>query len=213
VAEEAGAEVNYLELAQAAALRVGADTEDEWLTVGAFKSFVKAGVRAVEVDLAGPDWLRVVTTFSTVAGSGSYAVPATWAKTISLRLSDDDHHLPYVGRATLDAEYGSPLSSSGSPGAWFQEGGFLYLRPVPDSVLTVEHRYVRTETDLSADTDSPLLPARFHDGVVEKACALAAARKGNFTQATWHEKQYERWLATMRNEQSRVTIPPRIRTR
>lgn len=204
--------MNFLELTQATSLRVGADADDEMLTPASFRSFVKAGVRAVEADLRGPDWLRVVATFPTVAGTGSYAVPATWAKTISLRLSTEDEHLPYVGRASLDGAYGGSVAT-GTPGAWFQEGGFLYLRPVPGEVLTVEHRYLRTETDLVLDTDTPLLPARFHDGVVEKACSLAMARKRDYPAAKWHRDEYERWLASMRDEQTRVTIPPRIRTR
>lgn len=205
--------MNFLELADEVTVRLGVAADDGMLTEAIRKSDVKAALRRVEADVDSPDWLRTTATLTTAAGTGNYAVPAGWSKTLSLRLSTDDHHLRLMGREGLDEVYGATTDNTGTPHAWAQEGGFLYLRPIPDAVVTIEHRYVANETTLSANGDTPLLPARFHDMIVEQACALACRRIGIYDRAAVHEKAYDAWLKTLGDEQSRVTRIPRIRVR
>lgn len=206
--------MNLAELAAEVTTRVGAATDDQMLTTSVIRGFVRSGLRHVEADLDSPDWLRTRETISTVAGLDSYEVPADWAKTLSLRVAEYDWHLEYVGFEALDADYGTQqVDGTGRPAAWTQEGGFLIVRPVPAGVFNLEHRYLRTETDLLADADVPLLPARFHDAIVEKAAGMALRRIGEYDRAGAHEADYQGWLGKIVDELNRVTKAPRIRTR
>jgi hypothetical protein len=100
----------------------------------------------------------------------------------SVRITDNSgtiRYLKYVDRDVLEARYLNntdqklPTEYTIDPST---QG--LLLRPIPDDVYTVDFRYQSTPEILSADTDTPSLPAQYHDIIVYKALMKLAIYLG-----------------------------------
>ena len=64
------------------------------------------------------------------------------------------------------------LSETGTPAVYWLEGNTVTVWPGSSSD-TITVRYVQTPTDLSSDSDTPVIPAQFHDLIVLGAVAQA----------------------------------------
>lgn len=145
-------------------------------------------------------WLEKVANVVTVNGTGSYAVPADWARSVSvvsasgipLRRSPIDL-LDYVG------------AGAGAPKLFGIFADALIVRPTPNAVETLTHRYVRTTPALSADGDTPTIPAGSHGILVEYAAYLVFRHAGDTERAGVALSSYERWLDSMEKQADRFS--------
>ena len=95
--------------------------------------------------------------------------------------SIDHFGTPYYVYETFDEKYG--------------------LTPIPDSsFLSVRYEYYKIHTDLSSSTDSPDLPARYDDVVVNRGKYYCHILRANIPAAQLSEKDYKEGLARMRIE-------------
>jgi hypothetical protein len=171
--------------------------------------WVNAAVQAIGSDRAWP-WLDEVATVTTVAGTAGYALPADWQSTRGVASNGRTYY---------------PVSVRSGDGSWDDwrdtlsfgfavEDGQLVLYPTPaESGVAVTHRYVRTEPVLSSDSDTPLLPSRFHWAVVHYAAALIFDRMGQMPQAAAQRAEYDKWRRSMLDDLTRTRGPHRIRVR
>src|SRR6185437_7958326 len=99
--------------------------------------------------------------FSTVAGTSTYPQPANLGKDRSLHFTVTSQvgELTSVGLRTLDRS----VSVSGVPRLYALTGSNIQLYPVPDGVYTLELRYWAQPAQLVNDTDTPSIPADYHD--------------------------------------------------
>ena len=75
------------------------------------------------------------------------------------------------------------------------------LSPVPDkSTYTVAYYYYKTHTDLSSDSDTPIIPDRFHDVIVNRARYYAHNLRSDPQFAQFALKDYVEGLQRMRIE-------------
>lgn len=153
-------------------------------------------------------WLQTSETITTAAGDGEYTPNANWVRTKQLYINESE---PFILISL--AEVNNYGSTQGEPAAYHIYDEDLYLRPVPSGVYSVVHQYIRKETDLSADGDSPIMPSQFHYAIVEFASYLALARAGYIERAQSARKAYEDWYRNMVSFRRRSQSPVRPRIR
>lgn len=189
--------------------RCGLQSDDPTLTTQAANDAVNAAMHLIEAEQDWP-WLSVRTSFTTEAGTDLYGTPPDWARTTSLRIASFPTFNEYQVD-DLDDMFDD--STVGQPYAWAADADRLLLRPTPDGVYTIVHRYVRQEPDLTSDTQSPLMPAKFHAAIVDAAAwqALGGDREEGRAGACF--QAYTNWLAKMRDDGRRSSKPGRIRSR
>ena len=75
------------------------------------------------------------------------------------------------------------------------------LSPTPDkSTYTIRYAYYTTVSDLAANTDSPSIPDRFHDVIVNRAKYYAYLLRSDPQAAQFAQRDYEQGLRRMRVE-------------
>lgn len=127
------------------------------------------------------EWMRKTKSFATVAGQSTYTVTASplsltdfaYWKPRSFRLykstvSDEQllNHIDYeLFRDTYLIGAHTTTNSRPTVIAVNPEKSLVLALP-PDGVYTVTGEYYTTPTILSADSDTPAMPARFHNAIV-----------------------------------------------
>lgn len=74
------------------------------------------------------------------------------------------------------------------------------LSPVPDDTYTVRYYYYQTSTDMSAATDNPVIPERFHDVIVNRARYYAHMLRSDVQFSQLAMRDYTDGLSRMRVE-------------
>ena len=75
------------------------------------------------------------------------------------------------------------------------------LSPVPDeSTYTVRYYYYQTTSDMSANTDTPTIPERFHDVIINRARYYAHMLRSDVQFAQLALRDYSEGLSRMRVE-------------
>lgn len=155
-------------------------------------------------------WLDAVETLTTVSGTDSYTPGATWVRTRELQI-DTYEPLTYTSYSDLDTR--APVSTAtGIPSFYTVFAGALILRPTPNAVLSIRHRFVRTEPTLTDDSDTPLIPSRYHGALVAYATMLACRRLRRSEGNEW-ANDWVQWLKRMEDDQRRARAPGRVRIR
>lgn len=179
--------------------RGGWPTGDALYTDAVLTQLVNAAVAYIgtEHDWA---WLEKQVTVNTAAGTNTYTPAADWQRTISVR-HPDGYQLKRVPIDELDLL----TDASGPPKVYANPGVSLVVAPTPSAIIALSHRYIASEPDLVADADLPLLPARFHQAVVEYAAYLAFRREGNAAEAGAALAAYTTWQEQMMKVASRYS--------
>lgn len=179
------------DLRAAVLVRMGRPAEDAMFPEARLTDMVNAALRAVstEQDWA---WLEDSESLIVTAGVDLLIPDADWERTISLHRTDgwELERKPVQEVARIVA--------SGQPKMYAVTGDKLLVRPTPASgpgALT--HRYIRAEPELTDDTDEPLLPARWHDLIVEYAAYLGFRREGDDTSSMTAKAAYDDLLQQM----------------
>ena len=75
------------------------------------------------------------------------------------------------------------------------------LSPVPDvATYTVRYYYYQTTSDMATNTDTPVIPERFHDVIVNRARYFAHMLRSDVQFSQLASRDYESGLARMRVE-------------
>ena len=159
-------------------------------------------LNAVYREIAGVrrwDWMEATTTAPCVVGTETVTPVATDILAVdALRiLSGTSYYLldyeppqQFKERSYVDRDVGTPQY-------WTYSQGAYRLWPRPDKTYTVDIDYVKDPADLSADGDTPLLPATYHDLLI-----WGAVRDITFRERDWNgnnvaTKRFEDLLARM----------------
>lgn len=76
----------------------------------------------------------------------------------------------------------SDLTTTGSPQFWYRDT-LTSIRTYPVSSDTISVEYIKHESDLTADSDTPSLPSRHHNVWVDRAVYEAYVDTDNFDSA------------------------------
>jgi hypothetical protein len=118
-------------------------------------------------------------------------------------------------RAMLEAVYGTLTTNTAStPIYWFRSAPTVVTDYPLNTSLSMSVRYFKFGTDLSAGTDVPLMPDRFRQVIVEKACAKAFRDSNDPNAANDCLAEASRILDVMRAEllPDYLIRPPAVQT-
>ena len=170
--------------------RTGTPTDDSLITDAALTQLVNAALQHISTERDWP-WLEKTVTFDTVAGQSDYAVPADWMRTVSVIGASG---VPLRRTAIDELDY---MTGSGTPRYFGIFGDLVVVRPTPGTVETLKHRYLSSSPTLTADGQSPTMPAGYHYAIVEYAAYLLFRRTGNVTEAGAALAAYQEWRERM----------------
>ena len=107
-----------------------------------------------------------------------------------------DTHSETDLNVTMSSQFGTPIYVYRDP-----SNGSFGLSPIPDkSAYNIAFDYYATHTDLDAHGDTPTLPTRFHDIVVNRAKYYAYMMRANMAGAQLADKDYLEGIKRMRVE-------------
>lgn len=157
-------------------------------------------------------WAEASTTLSLVAGTASYSVPTGWVATRQIQVPGESVLDGSHSRAELDDWY--PTSSETGPPRFFVVSADLVrVYPTPDTTVSATHLYFRSETRLSAGTDTPLAPVWTHAAIVDLAASILLARVREDDRAEKFDGRYREWVRKTADNLRRSTGPVRVRVR
>lgn len=200
--------MNLEQLCDAERARLGVPVSDNFYTPPVLIDLTNEALQAISTEFDWP-WLDASTTFDTANGTATYTPPADWMRTRGLCIDGFDA-MEYRSLIEL-REW--PTSITDVPRYFHVNAEQLTLRPVPGSVNTVTHDYVKIEPALANPTDTPLMPSQFHYVIVAYAVHLAHLRAGDVQRATAALADYQGWLKRMTDNRRRQTGGIRVRVR
>lgn len=186
--------------------RMGVPAADAFYTDAVLTDLLNEALFSVSSENDWP-WLRATETINTVSGTSIYTPAANWNRTKNLVISGYEP-LVWVSENELDV-----ITGSGAPERFTMNGDTIEMKPIPDGVYAVTHRYWRNETILSADGDTPAMPASFHYSIVAFAAYLAHNRAHEIDRANQELNVYKLWLERMQSYRRRSAGPIRPRVR
>jgi hypothetical protein len=200
--------MNLEQMCDAERVRLGVPASDTFYTLETLTDLTNEALQAISTEFDWP-WLDGTVSFSTVSGTATYTPPADWARTRGLCIDGFDA-MEYRSLIEL-REW--PTTDSDVPRYYHINEEAITLRPVPGSVNTVIHDYVKTEATLVTPADVPFMPAQFHYSVVAYAVHLAFLRQGDVQRATAALGDYQGWLKRMVDNRRRQAGGVRVRVR
>jgi len=131
-------------------------------------------------------------------------VPGSWSTATSRTTS-------WVPLPKEPAPWGDAYQSdtSGQPEKYAEFATWFEMRPSPDSSYSVELRYARKLSDLTASTATPSLDEQWGWACVCKAAELIAAVASNITAERGNARRYSDYVKSLRLDQGRKRMDER----
>lgn len=198
--------------------RTGMLSDDQLGADADLTALINDAIHYLEIESpSGWPWQKYRDDFVTVAGTQEYAFTTidssnTISRIGSLRLivdSNYEYELTQMSYPDLVTFYSSTNQST--PEAFAVSGRAVILRPVPSAVWTIRFAATKAEPDLSANDDEPLMPAMFHNAIIEQACYLWYRRSGNDNSAQVAKAELTHLIAKMMAYSRETAGPSRIR--
>ena len=114
----------------------------------------------------------------------------------SLTNQTQERMIPFVDRRTLVENYPDLTRTGSAEFAYFDDVDTINTYPVSTDVLAV--RYWRVVSDLSDDSDQPVIPARYQYAIVDYACSRAYMDSDNPEMAAIVRAEGDRLVQMMR---------------
>lgn len=179
--------------------------------IPAANSFINEAINIISSHREWP-WLDAVQNITTTLDENTYSVPASYSETRTLNIAGLEAQQIYV------ADGDDFNGTSYRPGTyeyvieWTLGSAELLIFPTPPANTSVIHRYTRTETLLTTDNSSPLMPERYHSIIADLAASMFLERIQP-TRADYYRNLAEKGLKKMGEAVQRKANPSRIRTR
>lgn len=171
--------------------RIGVPATDALHTDTTIGGDVNAAVQYIDSMFDWP-WLEKEASITLVNGTKTYSVPTDWLRTVGVVISD----YPPLEKVEIGRLRAMP-ASAGRPFFYSCFADTVELRPVPDTAaaaMTTKHLYIKRETALSADADSPAMPDVYQWVIVEYAAYLAYRRSGKVADAQAALAEVDKWM-------------------
>lgn len=202
------ATITLAEIRSAVRLRMNSYSTDSRLTDANLLIAINQAIREISFE---HDWFWLIATpatITTVAGTATYALPADHFRTKNIVDTSIGQHLEQYSITDIDQIVGQ-----GRPQLYSIEGGNVVLSPTPDGVYTLQHRYLKIETPLSADANTPFIPREYSYGIIQKSSQIAARYIKDSQLAAECAADYNDWLKSVEDNNFRSKEPMRVRVR
>jgi hypothetical protein len=174
------------------------------------KEFINRSIN--DIYTAELEWpfLHTDGTITTVAGTAEYALE-TGFKSVDvdtaylIEADTDVKVIPYIPYSQFTNQFRerdldpTTTDNRAKPEYFYlTQDDKIGLTPIPDKEYTFFYEYWATHTDLSASTDSPVLPARYQDAVVSRSEYYVHQLRADLQAATLKNSEYESKISRMR---------------
>ena len=166
-----------------------------------FKDYLNLGQK----DMAGSldNWreLQKTETLSLTDGIESYPLATDFSKfrsdVILITSPTDEEKAVYRVSSNKFKEW-NPVTSNDSketPSWWYEDPNNetkILFNPIPDKSYTATYDYIMFPSDMSADTNTPFFPVRWHHILIDFALAMhyESAAQRNYDAANYHWTKY-----------------------
>lgn len=207
--------MNYLQLTNAVLREINEVEVTSISSTRGIQTSVKDFINKAQRDIINSEveWPFTVVnqSFSTVAGTAEYSREAD-AKTVDFdsftvqKSGEAERKLRYLSfneylDAKNEADTNPDTSARAVPEFVYQTpDNKIGLSPVPDDIYTVRYYYYQTSTDMSDATDTPVIPERFHDVIVNRARYYAHMLRSDVQFSQLAMRDYTDGLSRMRVE-------------
>lgn len=181
-----------------------ATTDPEYAAIG---DRINEALHLIETASPGGwDWLRDEITLPITANTATYtfstigAVPAPDVGIVRVNYVEvliGSTRVPIDRLPVEEARLNYLVSTSSSPDYYSIDRQTLIFWPTPDANGTAYVGVLKTEPDLSAGSDTPLLPSIYHRILVAQASGLVLRALGRLPQAQIEEASADRGLKQM----------------
>lgn len=202
-------------------------TESEFTSVknvqALAKDSINSSIRQMLQDAQEWPFALTTTTQTLVAGTGTYDFPADYSKadwdTFYIRQLTSENNTPKkLSLITFDQYISTfkSLEDLGGEGAR-SDPDYVYMTqeekfgvtPVPNAAYVIEYRYWKYPADLTASSDTALVPDRFKHVIIDGAMMYMMMFRSNEQSAAMHEKKFTDGIAMMR----RLILDPPVNVR
>lgn len=184
----------------------GLASDDSRFPTATMNRIVNRALRSISAERDWP-WNQRQADLTTAANTQSNAFPTALSKV--LRLEIDGHNLQQV----TPQEGGTYSQQTGQPQVYWIEQEKIFWGPVPDGVYTVYCTYVGYEDALSSDSDTPNLPDRYIDWLVQIALVQVAQRIRDTDLYSMADRERRAWVRRAADEVRRSTASSKVKTR
>jgi hypothetical protein len=207
--------MNYLQLCNAVLREINEVEITNLASTRGIQTSVKDFINKAQRDIINSEveWPFTVVSqsLSTVAGTAEYSREAN-AKTVDFdsftvqKSGEAERKLRYLSfdeylDAKNEADTNPDTSARAVPEFVYQTpDNKIGLSPVPDDAYTVRYYYYQTSTDMSDATDTPVIPERFHDVIVNRARYYAHMLRSDVQFSQLAMRDYTDGLSRMRVE-------------
>lgn len=203
---------NLNEIIARALDRASANSTNTNLPTATCTRMVNQALDEVSLEADWP-WLRTVETLTTAAGASilqnaTQAGSKNFLRTVDLVDTSNGQALTRRKVAILDR-----VIWSGRPQLYSVGGQIITVKPIPDGVYTLQHRYVQAEADLVNGTDVPLVPEIYGRGVVLYTANLMAIKISQPNTAAACAADYQAWVKRARGHINQGREPLRVEPR
>lgn len=215
--------MNFSELQSRVLARIATDSNDP--IASNVDAYVNEGIHYLET--MAPDgwpWMRQTISMTTTVAAytftqlGSQASSNTTqpiAKVLSVKVLNQTYYQPLVYRTIDEADQLYPATNNqGLPESYTVDGNTLTILPTPQTAgYYTKIRVVTVEPDLSASSDTPVMPAVFHGAIVDAATYMAYKELQDGQTVATYEQQINRWIDRFRRYGNQSEGTPKIKVR
>lgn len=137
---------------------------------------IKVWVNLAQQEIARADnwhFLGATSSLTTTSGISEYALSGNCDKVLAMWQATTPAKLAYLDAVDFVKMFPDP-SDTGEPRCYtlFKEG-YTQLYPIPNGTYTVFYKYKKMLPDLSSDSDTSLIPKKWHELLIHGALARA----------------------------------------
>tara|TARA_R100000426_G_scaffold77771_1_gene55307 strand:- start:4226 stop:4957 length:732 start_codon:yes stop_codon:yes gene_type:complete len=176
------------------------------------KDSINNAIREILQDGHQFPFLKTTTTQTLTAGTGTYAFPSDlasvdWDTFYIQQLSDKNNvamSLPTISFDDYIQNYRGIEDASGTGGRTAPDLIYQTLEekfgvtPIPDAAYVIEYVYYKFPDDLSATTDTMIIPDRFKYIVIDGAMMYMMRFRSNEQSAVIHQQKFRDGIKVMR---------------
>ncbi len=191
-------------------------TESEFTTVknvqALAKDAINSSIRQMLQDAQEWPFALTTTTQTLTAGTGTYAFPADYSKadwdTFYIRQLTTESNTPkklklltfdqYITSFKSLEELGGEGARSAPDYVYLTQEEKFGVTPVPNAAYVIEYRYFKFPAELTASSDTALIPDRFKHVVIDGAMMYMMLFRSNEQSAAMHEQKFKDGIEMMR---------------
>lgn len=165
-----------------------------------FKAYLNLGQKDVAGSFDRWPELQETSTLSLTDGDEEVDLPSDFFKMRTIYISspvNDERTLKEINYQTFrDTFHNTSDDSESTPLYWyFAPDSTTAVRffPIPDSSYTATIDYIKVPSDMSATSDTPFFPGRWHHILVDYALSMyyESALESRYDKAAYHRTKYQ----------------------